>query len=182
MSGYSSLTPSELREAFGHFPSGVIAIAAEVDGVAGSAWRRARSCRCRWTRRWCRSACRTRRPRGPGSRTCRCWGSACSANRTTPRPVRSPPRRATGSPVWSTVSTRWCGVHRRHQRVAGERHRTPGPGGGSHHRDPAGHDITVHEDVPPSSSTAVRSADWTPRPGCRCTAGEAYGRSASSSR
>ncbi len=32
MSGYSSLTPSELREAFGHFPSGVIAIAAEVEG------------------------------------------------------------------------------------------------------------------------------------------------------
>jgi flavin reductase (DIM6/NTAB) family NADH-FMN oxidoreductase RutF len=27
------LTPSSLREAFGHFPSGVIAIAAEVDGV-----------------------------------------------------------------------------------------------------------------------------------------------------
>jgi flavin reductase (DIM6/NTAB) family NADH-FMN oxidoreductase RutF len=27
------LTPSKLREAFGHFPSGVIAIAAEVDGI-----------------------------------------------------------------------------------------------------------------------------------------------------
>lgn len=27
------LTPSSLREAFGHFPSGVVAIAAEVDGV-----------------------------------------------------------------------------------------------------------------------------------------------------
>ncbi len=27
------LTPTSLREAFGHFPSGVIAIAAEVDGV-----------------------------------------------------------------------------------------------------------------------------------------------------
>src|SRR6201995_2510190 len=27
------ITPSSLREAFGHFPSGVIAIAAEVDGV-----------------------------------------------------------------------------------------------------------------------------------------------------
>jgi flavin reductase (DIM6/NTAB) family NADH-FMN oxidoreductase RutF len=27
------LTPSSLREAFGHFPSGVIAIAAEIDGV-----------------------------------------------------------------------------------------------------------------------------------------------------
>jgi flavin reductase (DIM6/NTAB) family NADH-FMN oxidoreductase RutF len=27
------LTPSSLREAFGHFPSGVIAIAAEVDGI-----------------------------------------------------------------------------------------------------------------------------------------------------
>jgi len=29
----SKLTPSTLREAFGHFPSGVVAIAAEVDGV-----------------------------------------------------------------------------------------------------------------------------------------------------
>jgi flavin reductase (DIM6/NTAB) family NADH-FMN oxidoreductase RutF len=29
----SELTPASLREAFGHFPSGVIAIAAEVDGV-----------------------------------------------------------------------------------------------------------------------------------------------------
>lgn len=28
-----NLTPTSLREAFGHFPSGVIAIAAEVDGV-----------------------------------------------------------------------------------------------------------------------------------------------------
>src|SRR6185369_5919204 len=27
------ITPSSLREAFGHFPSGVIAIAAEVDGI-----------------------------------------------------------------------------------------------------------------------------------------------------
>jgi flavin reductase (DIM6/NTAB) family NADH-FMN oxidoreductase RutF len=32
MSTNSNLTPSLLREAFGHFPSGVIAIAAEVDG------------------------------------------------------------------------------------------------------------------------------------------------------
>ena len=31
--GTSKLTESSLREAFGHFPSGVIAIAAEVDGV-----------------------------------------------------------------------------------------------------------------------------------------------------
>jgi flavin reductase (DIM6/NTAB) family NADH-FMN oxidoreductase RutF len=29
----SNLTPSSLREAFGHFPSGVVAIAAEVNGV-----------------------------------------------------------------------------------------------------------------------------------------------------
>src|SRR5258707_8716544 len=29
----SNLTPTSLREAFGHFPTGVIAIAAEVDGV-----------------------------------------------------------------------------------------------------------------------------------------------------
>ena len=29
----SELTPASLREAFGHFPSGVIAIAAEVDGA-----------------------------------------------------------------------------------------------------------------------------------------------------
>jgi flavin reductase (DIM6/NTAB) family NADH-FMN oxidoreductase RutF len=29
----SKLTPSSLREAFGHFPSGVVAIAAEIDGV-----------------------------------------------------------------------------------------------------------------------------------------------------
>lgn len=33
MSSISKLTPTALREAFGHFPSGVIAIAAEVDGV-----------------------------------------------------------------------------------------------------------------------------------------------------
>src|SRR4029078_4304450 len=32
MSG-ADLTPTTLREAFGHFPSGVIAIAAEVDGT-----------------------------------------------------------------------------------------------------------------------------------------------------
>jgi flavin reductase (DIM6/NTAB) family NADH-FMN oxidoreductase RutF len=29
----SNLTPSSLREAFGHFPTGVVAIAAQVDGV-----------------------------------------------------------------------------------------------------------------------------------------------------
>lgn len=28
-----NLTPSSLREAFGHFPSGVVAIAAEIDGI-----------------------------------------------------------------------------------------------------------------------------------------------------
>lgn len=33
MSDPADLNPSTLREAFGHFPSGVIAIAAEVDGV-----------------------------------------------------------------------------------------------------------------------------------------------------
>ena len=33
MNSSSKLTPSSLREAFGHFPSGVVAIAAEVDGV-----------------------------------------------------------------------------------------------------------------------------------------------------
>jgi len=33
MSAGSDLTPTSLREAFGHFPSGVIAIAAEVDGA-----------------------------------------------------------------------------------------------------------------------------------------------------
>ncbi len=33
MNPISKLTPSSLREAFGHFPSGVIAIAAEVEGV-----------------------------------------------------------------------------------------------------------------------------------------------------
>ncbi len=33
MSDSTDLTPSVLREAFGHFPSGVIAIAAEVDGI-----------------------------------------------------------------------------------------------------------------------------------------------------
>ena len=32
-SGPTNLSPSSLREAFGHFPSGVIAIAAEVDGT-----------------------------------------------------------------------------------------------------------------------------------------------------
>lgn len=32
MSAPSKLTPTALREAFGHFPSGVIAVAAEVDG------------------------------------------------------------------------------------------------------------------------------------------------------
>jgi flavin reductase (DIM6/NTAB) family NADH-FMN oxidoreductase RutF len=33
MSSSANLNPSTLREAFGHFPSGVIAIAAEVDGI-----------------------------------------------------------------------------------------------------------------------------------------------------
>lgn len=33
MSSPTDLSPTSLREAFGHFPSGVIAIAAEVDGV-----------------------------------------------------------------------------------------------------------------------------------------------------
>ncbi|AQA03582.1 oxidoreductase [Mycobacterium sp. MS1601] len=33
MSARSDLSPTNLREAFGHFPSGVIAIAAEVDGT-----------------------------------------------------------------------------------------------------------------------------------------------------
>ena len=33
MSAHSDLSPTSLREAFGHFPSGVIAIAAEVDGI-----------------------------------------------------------------------------------------------------------------------------------------------------
>jgi flavin reductase (DIM6/NTAB) family NADH-FMN oxidoreductase RutF len=33
MSSSTNLSPSSLREAFGHFPSGVIAIAAEVDGI-----------------------------------------------------------------------------------------------------------------------------------------------------
>ena len=33
MTGPANLNPTTLREAFGHFPSGVIAIAAEVDGT-----------------------------------------------------------------------------------------------------------------------------------------------------
>ena len=33
MNSNSNLTPTSLREAFGHFPSGVVAIAAEVNGV-----------------------------------------------------------------------------------------------------------------------------------------------------
>jgi flavin reductase (DIM6/NTAB) family NADH-FMN oxidoreductase RutF len=33
VSSTDKLTPSSLREAFGHFPSGVVAIAAEVDGI-----------------------------------------------------------------------------------------------------------------------------------------------------
>ena len=33
MNSNRKLTPSSLREAFGHFPSGVVAIAAEIDGV-----------------------------------------------------------------------------------------------------------------------------------------------------
>lgn len=33
MNSESKLTPSSLREAFGHFPSGVVAIAAVVDGI-----------------------------------------------------------------------------------------------------------------------------------------------------
>lgn len=33
MNSTSKLTPSSLREAFGHFPSGVVAIAAEVNGM-----------------------------------------------------------------------------------------------------------------------------------------------------
>src|SRR6195952_6159303 len=31
--GEAALTPDSLRDAFGHFPTGVVAIAAEVDGV-----------------------------------------------------------------------------------------------------------------------------------------------------
>jgi flavin reductase (DIM6/NTAB) family NADH-FMN oxidoreductase RutF len=33
VNSFNKLTPSSLREAFSHFPSGVVAIAAEVDGV-----------------------------------------------------------------------------------------------------------------------------------------------------
>ena len=33
VSSASALSPSSLREAFGHFPSGVVAVAAEIDGV-----------------------------------------------------------------------------------------------------------------------------------------------------
>ncbi|OBG68906.1 flavin reductase family protein [Mycobacterium sp. E3339] len=33
MNAHTNLTPSTLREAFGHFPSGVVAIAAEVQGT-----------------------------------------------------------------------------------------------------------------------------------------------------
>ncbi|HEU4360790.1 MAG TPA: flavin reductase family protein, partial [Mycobacterium sp.] len=33
MNSMSKLTPSALREAFGHFPSGVVAVAAEVEGT-----------------------------------------------------------------------------------------------------------------------------------------------------
>ena len=33
MNSNSNLTPSSLREAFGHFPTGVVAIAAQVEGV-----------------------------------------------------------------------------------------------------------------------------------------------------
>lgn len=33
MNSTNNLAPSSLREAFGHFPSGVVAIAAEIDGV-----------------------------------------------------------------------------------------------------------------------------------------------------
>lgn len=33
MNSHNNLTPTSLREAFGHFPTGVVAIAAHVDGV-----------------------------------------------------------------------------------------------------------------------------------------------------
>ncbi len=36
------------------------------------------------------------------------------------------PRRGTGSPVWRRVDRPWSGVHRGHQRVAGELHRAAG--------------------------------------------------------
>ena len=60
----TDLSPTSLREAFGHFPAGVIAIAAEVDGVkvglAASTF-----VPVSLDPPWCRSACKTPRRRGP---------------------------------------------------------------------------------------------------------------------
>ncbi len=70
----TDLSPASLREAFEALSRPESSrIAAEVDGVR-SVWRPAPSCRCHWTRRWCRSACRTHRRPGPSSRICRSLG------------------------------------------------------------------------------------------------------------
>ena len=91
------LDPARLRQAFGIFPSGVVAVAAEVDGRL-SAWPRARSPRSAWTRRWSRSRSPTRRRPGP---TCagpptsasRCWPTTTARSPPAGRPGRAPLRR-----------------------------------------------------------------------------------------
>ena len=145
----TDLSPTSLREAFGHFPSGVIAIAAEVDGIriglAASTFvpvsldpPLVSFCVQNSSETW------PKLKDLPGS------VSACSASHTTRRRATLAAKTGDRFAGLYTVSTRERrGIRPGHQRVAGERHRAAGPGGRSHHRDPAGRDITVHPAVPP---------------------------------
>ena len=143
------MTPSSLREAFGHFPSGVIAIAAEVDGIrvglAASTFvpvsldpPLVSFCVQNTSETW------------PKLRTCPGWASACSANHTTKPPAPWPPRPATGSPVWTRCPREAARCSSRAP-ASGWRARsssssrpgtTPSSSCGSAN-------ITVHADVPP---------------------------------
>ena len=133
----TDLNPTTLREAFGHFPSGVIAIAAEVDGtrvgLAASTFvpvsldpPLVSFCVQNTSETWPKlkdlpylgisvlgeshdEAARTLAAK-TGDRFAGCR--------------RCPPKR--------------CGVRRGHQRLAGELDRTADSRRGSHHRDPAG--------------------------------------------
>jgi len=123
----TDLSPTSLREAFGHFPSGVIAIAAEVEHPhrVGPP---APSSRCRWIRRWSRSPFRTRRRPGQAQGLPRLGISVLGeAHDEAARLWR--PKPATGSPGLSRCHAKAVRCSSRDQRLGGERHRTVGPAG-----------------------------------------------------
>ncbi|MFD2351177.1 hypothetical protein ACFSTC_20365 [Nonomuraea ferruginea] len=65
MSTLPGIARDDLRGVMACFATGVAVITAAQPGLGRRwAWRSTRSCRCRWTRRWCCSAPRTPRPRG----------------------------------------------------------------------------------------------------------------------